>query len=138
MPGQNSHILIAQCFQESRFDPFAISPVGAKGLCQFMPGTWSDMQKQLGITSTPFNAAENIRAAAYYDSKLFNRWTAKRSYQDRLNFMFASYNFGAKNVDRAQAKCNGANEFALIIQCLPHETRQYIKRINQYRQQLRY
>lgn len=145
MPGHNSNILIAQCYQESRFNKYAVSPVGAKGLCQFMPGTWADMQKKLAIKSTPFNAKDNIRAAAYYDSKLFNRWHAKRTYQDRINLMLASYNAGAGNLDKAQKHCNGVNGYQEIIACLPFitgkhsiETINYVIRINQYRQQLRY
>lgn len=144
MPGHNSDILTAQCYQESRFKQFAISPVGAQGVCQFMPGTWADMQKQLSITNTAFNVKDNIRAAAYYDSKLFNRWKAKRSYQDRINLMLASYNAGAGNLDKAQKRCLGVNGYQAIIACLPlitgkhaTETINYVKRINQYRQQLR-
>lgn len=34
-------LLAAQGRQESRFDPDAVSPAGAEGIAQFMPGTWS-------------------------------------------------------------------------------------------------
>lgn len=145
MAGHSSTILSAQCYQESRFNPNAISPVGAKGICQFMPGTWRDIQKQLNLKTLPFNVRDNILAAAYYDSKLFKRWTAKRPYSDKLNLMYASYNAGAGNIDKAQKRCNNANLYQQIINCLPCITKQhaietinYVKHINLYRQQVRF
>lgn len=143
MPGHNPDILIAQCWQESRFNQYAISPVGAKGLCQFMPNTWRDMQKALKIKTDAFHAADNITAAAYYDSKLYAYWTAKRPYTDHINLTLASYNAGAGNLTKAQARCNNANLYPLIIECLAlitgnhaKETTDYVTRINIYREQL--
>ena len=40
MPQIDWKWLKAQCWQESRFNPKAVSPVGAGGVCQFMPGTF--------------------------------------------------------------------------------------------------
>ena len=144
MPGHDPSIFIAQCYQESRFNPYAISPVGAQGICQFMPGTWRDMQKQLGITSDAFHPGNNIRAAAYYNSKLFAFWYAKRPYQDHINLMLASFNAGAGNMLNAQKACaNGPilpSRYQRIIECLPcitghhaKETIDYVDKINRYR-----
>lgn len=143
MPGHSAKILAAQCYQESRYQPYAISPVGAKGLCQFMPATWQDMQQQLKFKASAFHAIANIRAAAYYDSKLYHRWTTKRPYQDKINLMLACYNAGCGNVDKAQRQCNMASLYKNIIKCLPlitgkhaQETINYVIKINRYRQQL--
>ncbi|WP_083515695.1 transglycosylase SLT domain-containing protein [Glutamicibacter mysorens] len=35
-------IIAAQINQESGWGPKAVSPVGARGIAQFMPGTWEE------------------------------------------------------------------------------------------------
>src|ERR671910_3122493 len=37
--GVSAHLLAAQRYAESNFNPFARSPAGAEGIAQFMPGT---------------------------------------------------------------------------------------------------
>jgi len=39
-PGITAPLLAAQLEQESGWNPSAVSPAGAQGLSQFMPGTW--------------------------------------------------------------------------------------------------
>lgn len=55
------HLLAAQCRWESSFNPYAVSPAGAKGIAQFMPDTW----REIGY-GDPFNAKECVRAQAKY------------------------------------------------------------------------
>ena len=40
-PGVTAPLLAAQLDAESGWNPNAVSPVGAQGLAQFMPGTWT-------------------------------------------------------------------------------------------------
>ncbi len=54
-------MLLAVAAQESGFNPGAVSPKGAQGLMQFMPGTWA----RYGHGS-PFNPKEAIFAGAAY------------------------------------------------------------------------
>jgi soluble lytic murein transglycosylase-like protein len=145
LPGINYKWLKAQCWQESRFNPYAVSPVGAKGLCQFMPGTASDVAKAMGNLANPFNAKWSIESAAYYDSKMFRFWRSKRPLLDRLKLMLASYNAGAGNLLKAQKRCGMKTLYNDIIQCLPlvtkhhsKETIDYVQRIQRYRNALRY
>jgi len=143
MPGHDYRLLKAQCFQESRFDPRAVSPVGAKGLCQFMSFTWREAQTSLNFNESAFSSHHNIIAAAWYDSKMYSFWRSPRPTQDRYNLMFASYNAGAGNLHKAQKRCDNAPLFADIMQCLPlvtghnaKETSTYVQRINKYYGQL--
>jgi len=109
--------LKAQCFQESRFDPRAISPAGARGICQLMPGTARD----LGVPD-PFNASDNIRGGAQYMRRMLNIWTWKRTDYQRLELALASYNAGAGSIIQAQRECDGAITWSGIQQCLPAVT----------------
>lgn len=139
MPGHDYRLLKAQCYQESRFDSRAVSPVGAKGLCQFMSFTWKEAQHALNFSESAFSSHHNIISAAWYDSKMFRFWSSPRPIQDRYNLMFASYNAGAGNLHKAQRRCDNAPLFDEIMQCLPavtghnaKETSTYVQRINKY------
>jgi len=139
LPEIDWRLLKAQCYQESLLDPVAVSPVGAAGLCQFMPATWRDMQSQLGIRTGPFNPVSNVRAAAYYMRGLRRGWSSQRPEVDRHNLALASYNAGFGNILKAQRKCDGARLYPAIIQCLPavtghhsQETMTYVERIRRW------
>jgi soluble lytic murein transglycosylase-like protein len=73
---------------ESNFNPKAISPKGAMGLCQLMPQT----AKELGVKD-PFNVDENLNAGAKYLKRLY------RKYRD-WKLALAAYNAGTGTVDR--------------------------------------
>ena len=121
--------LKSQCYAESSFNPNAISPVGAQGLCQFMPGTWAEY----GV-GNPFDADASINASAKYMSALISGWKSERPDEDRLKLAQASYNAGFGNLLKAQKKCDNKSLYDEIIQCLPKitghhsiETKVYIK-----------
>jgi hypothetical protein len=69
--------------KESRFHPRAVSPKGAMGLMQLMPGT----ARRLGVRK-PFDAAENIRAGTQYMRELMDMFGGK------VDLVLASYNAG--------------------------------------------
>lgn len=59
--GVSAAMILAVAAQESGFNPDAVSPVGAQGLMQFMPGTWA----RYGHGS-PFDPKAAIFAGAKY------------------------------------------------------------------------
>jgi len=133
--------LKAQCYQESRLDPNAISYVGASGLCQFMPGTWQESVSKgiLPPKANIFDPELNIIAAAAYDARIMSMWRAERPWLDRIFLTFASYNAGAGHIIKAQRICGGKNRYKEIIACLPNvtgkhakETKTYVERIYSY------
>ncbi|MBK8168638.1 MAG: lytic transglycosylase domain-containing protein [bacterium] len=76
------HALISQ---ESRYNPTAVSPKGAAGLMQFMPGT----AVTYGITpSERFDPAKSIRAGIRYLKKL------SRMFGGNVDLILAGYNAG--------------------------------------------
>src|SRR5690606_20537269 len=42
LPGYDWRLYKAQLWQESKLNPYATSPAGAKGIAQFMPATWAE------------------------------------------------------------------------------------------------
>ena len=117
-------LLKAQLIQESCLDPNAISPVGAKGLAQFMPGTWDDY---LVKCSLPHNTSRtcadaSIKCCAAYMRDLIANWSSPRSEVDRYNLALASYNAGLGNLLKAQKIVKGVNDYQTIISALKFVT----------------
>ena len=115
----------AQLWQESRLNSNAVSPVGAAGVGQFMPGTWSDMQKQGVVPDgvSPRDARFSIQAAAYYMRQNLDGWNANaRTAGSHYDLAAAGYNAGRGHLYKAQRLCNGAMEYDGIIACLPDVT----------------
>ncbi len=88
--GVSAGLAEAVAWQESRFDPAAISPKGALGVMQLMPST----ARLLGVD--PYNAAANIQAGVAYLG-----WLARR-YDGDIIKTLAAYNAGPQAVDRYQ------------------------------------
>ncbi len=106
---------------ESSFNPDARSPVGARGLYQFMPATATD----LGLRLRPFDERADPRksadAAARYLKQLHTRF-------DSWPLALAAYNAGPGRVARLLQKRN-ATTYAQIADALPTETRMYVPKV---------
>ncbi|MFT4160847.1 lytic transglycosylase domain-containing protein [Shinella sp.] len=57
---------------ESDHDPHAISPKGAMGLMQIMPGTWQELRARHGLGDDPHDPRDNILAGSAYLAELHN------------------------------------------------------------------
>ncbi len=127
----------AQSIQESRLDPLAKSSAGAMGLMQLMPGTYKEIAREVGLPPTPYDPRANIHAGIRYNLDCFNFWTERRSWQEKLRLMFASYNAGPGNIARAQKVvreqnlCSG-RRWDCIKRGLPQVTGQHSKETIQY------
>jgi soluble lytic murein transglycosylase-like protein len=103
----------AQALAESGLDPNAKSPVGARGVMQLMPGTYALIKKnkpELGdITDPEFN----IGAGIMHSRGLWHEWNGHPD-DERLRFMFGSYNAGEGPIIRAKraARAQQLNEKA--------------------------
>ena len=101
-------LMAAQCYQESTFDPKAVSFAGAKGLMQIMPGT-ADL---LGLPRDKmYDPEQNIAAAAKYLGQLEGKLSDIHDRVERTNFVLASYNGGIHHIRDAMAlaKRDGKN-----------------------------
>lgn len=87
--GVNSALVKAVIQAESRFNPLAVSPVGAQGLMQLMPV----IAKEYGAVDA-LDAKQNIFAGVKYLSDLLER------YNGNVSLALAGYNAGPTAVKR--------------------------------------
>lgn len=101
-------LMAAMCYQESTFDPKAVSFAGAKGLMQIMPGT----ADHLGVSRDKlYDPETNIAASAKLIKELQQAFSDIRDNYERTNFVLASYNGGSHHIRDAMslAKRDGKN-----------------------------
>jgi len=91
-------------WKESLFDPGAVSPKGAQGIAQFMPGT-----ARLRGLDDPFDARKSLAASTAYLAEL-------RTTFGNLGLAAAAYNAGEDRVRKWLAGKGG----------LPYETQDYV------------
>ena len=106
---------------ESSFNPKAKSPVGARGLYQFMPAT----AEEYGLSTRPLdqrlNPTKSADAASRYLKKLYHRF-------DSWPLAIAAYNAGGGRVNKTLRQHQG-NTFNDIAAHLPRETRMYVPKV---------
>jgi hypothetical protein len=100
---------VRQIEQESGFNPNSVSPSGAVGIAQFLPGTAA------GLGINPWDPIQALRGAAQLMANYAHQYGG--DYAKAL----AAYNGGTGTVQNALNNC-GAN----WLNCLPGETRRYI------------
>jgi soluble lytic murein transglycosylase len=128
--GVDAYLLMGIARRESAYNPEALSPAGARGLMQLMPGTATQLSRQLGIPDPgPYGVLEpalNIRLGSTYLRDMLKR------YQGNRLAAAAAYNAGPGRVDRWLAGNEG--EFDLFVESIPfRETRNYVQAVLTYR-----
>ncbi|KAA3513728.1 transglycosylase SLT domain-containing protein [Agrobacterium vitis] len=94
---------------ESHDDVRAVSPAGALGLMQIMPGTWAELRTRYRLGHDPFDPRDNIIAGTAYLREMLDRYRT-------VPAMLAAYNAGPALYD----------EYLATGRSLPAETRAYV------------
>ena len=113
--GIDQRIALAQVQAESAWNPNAVSPAGAQGLFQFMPGTWATWG-----SGSPFNPDDAAPAYGRYFSHILNM------YGWNYGYALAGYNWGENRNALKQGYAAGKDVLSLS---LPTETRNYVQKI---------
>lgn len=106
---------------ESSLNPNARSPVGAKGLFQFMPDTAKSMGLATFMPDERTDPDKSARAAARYLRALHGRF-------GNWALTLAAYNAGEGRVSRTLAS-QKAKTFTAISHALPAETQMYVPKV---------
>jgi hypothetical protein len=101
--------IIAVMRAESANDPRAVSPAGAMGLMQVMPGTWAALRSRHGLGDNPHDPRDNILAGTAYLREMWDRY-------GNVAAMLAAYNAGPGRYD----------DYLETGRALPAETRAYV------------
>lgn len=125
--GLEPYFLMSVIRIESRFDPLAVSPTGARGLMQIMPTTEQEIGGRLGLSVNPstssFRPELNIRMGAYY------LWRQLEAFGWQPEIALAAYNAGPGNVKRWLRQW-GTVDPELFVEFIEFpETREFVKRV---------
>jgi soluble lytic murein transglycosylase len=131
-PDVDLSVVLAIIRQESAFDPGAISPSGARGLMQLMPGTAADVAKRQDIshhvdwlTDRP---SHNLELGRAYMGSLLKR------FKGSVALAAAAYNAGPRRVDEwllayGDPRTGAISERAFVERIPYTETRLYVQRV---------
>lgn len=112
--------LAAQIHQESGWNPFAVSAVGAKGMAQFMPATatwWCQLNGLSQDACNPTNPVWALRALVGYDKWLYDRIPTALTRHDRLWAALRSYNGGLGHWLAEAKLAHGSSRDAIDAAC---------------------
>jgi soluble lytic murein transglycosylase-like protein len=120
-------LVLAFARAESRFHADAVSPAGARGLMQLMPGTATHIAGP-GAVARLTDARYNMTLGQRYVAELLDM------YNDNLVELCAAYNAGPLKVSNWMAAREGKEDDALLFieSMRAPETRLYVKRLLTY------
>ncbi len=132
--------LKAQGIAESGLRHDAVSPVGARGIMQIMPGTAKDIAKHFQVVPNLDDPKTNIMFGCHYLRQMWGIFK-KEEGLERLRFAFGAYNAGPGNIIKAQELTDRPTVWEAVRAMLPEvtggsnakQTTDYVRRIEAIR-----
>ena len=90
-------LLAATAYQESHWDPNAVSPTGVRGIMMLTKNT----AKEIGVNKRT-DPVESIRGGAFYLNKLIKKIPERIQEPDRIWLALAAYNIGYGHLEDAR------------------------------------
>jgi hypothetical protein len=116
----NPNLIAAIIKKESTFKNNLVSPAGARGYMQLMPGTARD----LGVRN-PMDPTQNIMGGVKYIRQMLE------NYGGNTELALAAYNWGPGNLNKARRRYGSS--WSAIRSHAPKETRDYVDKIMGWR-----
>jgi soluble lytic murein transglycosylase-like protein len=123
-------LLYGIALQESRFDPGAISPAGARGLMQIMPATASYVANDPSLRGAGAARLHEPGFSLDLGQRYIHYLARHEAVGGDLVRLLAAYNAGPGNVQRWQPATAHRADPLLYIESIPiAETRNYVQRV---------
>jgi membrane-bound lytic murein transglycosylase F len=121
--GEDWRLLAAIGYQESHWNPKAVSPTGVRGIMMLTQNT----MKQLGINKSRHDAQASIEGGARYVARVKNRIPERVADPDRTWLALAAYNIGFGHLEDARilAQKDGADPDKWV------DVKKYLPRLSQ-------
>ena len=116
-------LVFAHMLQESSFRADAVSPAGARGLMQVMPGTARDMAGSVNGADRLYTPSTNME----YGQRYLEQLRDMSATGGLLPKVMAAYNAGPAPVQRWNSEVRDGGDPLLFMESLPYyETRAYV------------
>ena len=122
--GKNNPIILESIIkEESHFNPYATSYVGAKGLMQLMPATYNEVVKLHNLPTDLNSEFANIKAGSLYYESL------KKALANKDLYAISAYNGGIGSVTQWFSKLVYSDMDEFVEQIPYPETKNYVKKV---------
>lgn len=127
----SSSIYDRQMYQESTFNPKAVSGAGAMGLAQLMPESVKELKKVFGESFDPYNPVDARKGQKYLMESIAEAGWVKGTDDMKMAKTLAAYNMGRTGLVDVlnKIKADGVDIYSdpkAILPYLSKETRNYV------------
>lgn len=119
-------LVYAHSLQESNFQPKVVSPAGARGLMQIMPGTAQTYASSINMSAS-YAELSQPEVNMAYGQRTLEALRDSPGTEGKLPKIMAAYNAGIAPVMRWNSEIRGGNDPLLWMESIPYwETRGYV------------